>query len=110
MTHTAPDPATNHRARAHALLDAVLRTPAAIPDTVRIHCAAAVSVLDEPFADVAAARDAATDPIFDLEPTADRVEAVIRAALHELGRLPGPDFDQAFGAAEAGHDALAAVH
>ena len=104
------DPATpNLRARAHALFDSVLRSRAPIPDAVRIHCAAAVSVIDAPFAEVAAAREVAADPLFDLEPTSDHVEAVIRAGLRELGRLPGADFDQVSAAAEAGHDALAAL-
>lgn len=99
----------NQQARAQALFDAVLRTRADVPGGVRLHCAVAVSVLGEPFADVAAARDVATEAVFEIDPAGDQVEAALRAGLHELGRLPADQFREVFRAAEAGHDALSAL-
>ncbi len=109
MTPTDPHTAVNHRARAQALFDAVLRTRADIAEAVRIHCAAAVSELGEPFPDVAGARDDTHDPVFDLDPAGDDVEAVLRAGLYELARLSAHEFDRACGAVQAGHDALLAL-
>ena len=108
MTPTETDPVSSRRVRAQALFDAVLRSRAEVADDVRLHCAAAVSVLGEPFADVAAVRDAATEEVFDVDPADDRIEATLRAGLQELGRLPAEEFRRAFRAAEAGHAALSA--
>lgn len=104
-----PNPVDSRRARAQALFDAVLRSRADVSDNVRLHCAAAVSVLGESFAEVAAVRDVETDRVFDLDPAGDRIEATLRAGLRELGRLPAEEFRRAFRAAEAGHAALSAL-
>ena len=109
MTPSPPEATALHRARAQALFDAVLRTRADVPDRVRIHCAAAVSELGVPFADMAAARASAGDSLFDLDPAGSGVEAAIRAGLRELGRLPAEEFSRAMSAAGAGHDALQAL-
>ena len=82
-----------------------------MPDGVRIHCAAAVSVLGEPFPDVAAARDAADGPGLRPRPGGRPTsKRLLRAGLHELGRLPAERVPtEVFRAAEAGHDALSAL-
>lgn len=110
MNPTEPDAtAVNRAARAQALFDAVLRTRADLPDGVRIQCAAAVSVLNQPFREVSDARDNTDDPVFDLDPAGADIEAAVRAGLHELGLLPAAQFREVFRAAEAGHDALSAL-